>query len=186
MLTLRRWTRYKAYSNIQDILTKVPAQVEDSPCINYIGDDWKAASSRKQWTGRVVMALMAVTSRVNDLVLVGTDDEVNGGEGGHQRGQWGVGWWPVLRESRKGGGRRFVQCCGVKEGKSESLRELLICIEKYRYTHYKIKPTHKMLEAPFIGRCVKDKPYLLLKVLLGYNKINKVYFHLKHDSQSRR
>ena len=37
-------------------------------------------------------------------------------------------------ESRKGEGRRFIQCRGAREGKSESLREIIICItyrEKY-------------------------------------------------------
>ena len=64
-------------------------------------------------------------------------------------------------ESEKGGGRRFVQCHGAREEKNESLREILMCItyrEKYRYTHRKIEPTHKVHEAPFIGRYVKNKP----------------------------
>lgn len=29
---------YQAYSNVQDILMKVAAQVEDGPCVNYIGE----------------------------------------------------------------------------------------------------------------------------------------------------
>ena len=62
-------------------------------------------------------------------------------------------------ESRKGGRRRFV--CGVREGKSESLKEILMCIiyiKKYQYTYCKIEPTHNVFEAPFIDKCIKDKP----------------------------
>ena len=71
-------------------------------------------------------------------------------------------------ESEKGGGRRFVQCHGAREGKSESLREILMCItykEKYRYTHHKIEPTHKVLEASFIGRKNYTKTSLVIFLL---------------------